>query len=311
MEMKRYLIALGGNAILAKNPTAEAQQEALKDTAQKLSALIKAGNEVVITHGNGPQVGNLLLQQIAADSKENPALPLDTLVSMTQGSIGYWLQQSLQNALNNEGIDKKMMTILTQVIVDENDPAFATPSKPIGPFLTEAEVKELSESAHYKEDAGRGWRKVVPSPKPSHIVESEAIKKMLEEGFLTIACGGGGVPVVQKNGYLKGVEAVIDKDFASAKLADLIDADVFIILTAVDHAYLHYNEPNQKKIETVSVEKMEHYIEEGHFASGSMLPKVESVIEFVKHSNKRKAVITSLDSIEQAIEGSGGTIIIP
>lgn len=311
MEKKRYLIALGGNAILAEDPTAEAQQKALEKTAQKLSALIKAGHEVVITHGNGPQVGNLSLQQIAADSKENPALPLDSLVAMTQGSIGYWLQQALQNTLNEEGIDKKILTVLTQVVVDEKDPAFQAPSKPIGPFLTEEEAKDAPENEIYKEDAGRGWRKVVPSPKPCHIAEVEGIQKMLEAGFLTIACGGGGMPVIEKNGHLEGIEAVIDKDFASAKLAELIEADVFIILTAVDHAYLHYNEPNQKKIETVSVEKMEHYIEEGHFASGSMLPKVESVIEFVKHSNKRKAVITSLDSIEQAIEGSGGTIIIP
>lgn len=309
MEKKRYLIALGGNAILAEDPTAEAQQKALEKTAQKLSTLIKAGNEVVITHGNAPQVGNLLLQQVAADSKENPALPLDTLVAMTQGSIGYWLQQALQNALNNEGIAKNIATVLTQVVVDEKDPAFDTPSKPIGPFLTEAEVKSLSESGNYKEDAGRGWRKVVPSPKPSHIVEAEVITKMLEAGFLTIAGGGGGMPVIEKGGKLEGVEAVIDKDFASAKLADLIDADVFIILTGVENAYINYNQPNQKKLERVSIDEMKQYIQEKQFAAGSMLPKVESVIEYIEKSNNRKAVITSLENIDQAIEGSGGTII--
>lgn len=311
MEKKRYLIALGGNAILAEDPTAEAQQKALEKTAQKLSVLIKAGHEVVITHGNGPQVGNLSLQQAVADSKENPALSLDTLVAMTQGSIGYWLQQALQNTLNEERINKKVLTVLTQVVVDEKDSAFAAPSKPIGPFLSEEEAKKTPENEIYKEDAGRGWRKVVPSPKPHHIIEVEGIQKMLEAGFLTIACGGGGMPVIEKNGRFEGVEAVIDKDFASAKLAELIEADVFIILTGVDHVYIHYNEAHQKKLEIVSVEEMEHYIGEGHFAPGSMLPKVESAIDFMKHSSHRKAVITSLNNMEQAIEGSGGTIIIP
>lgn len=309
MEKTRYLIALGGNAILTKNPTAKAQQKALEKTAQKLSTLIKSGNEVVITHGNGPQVGNLLLQQIASDSEKNPALPLDTLVAMTQGSIGYWLQQTFRNTLDKEGIDRNIVTTLTQVVVDEKDPAFDAPSKPVGPFLTKEQAKHSLDGDIYKEDAGRGWRKVVPSPKPKYIVEAEIITKMLEAGFLTIACGGGGIPVIEKSGVLEGVEAVIDKDFASAKLADLIDADFFIVLTGVDNVYINYKQPNQKKLEKVSVNEMEQYIQEGQFAPGSMLPKVESVIEFVKQSGSRKAVITSLENIEQALEGRGGTII--
>lgn len=309
MEKKRYIVALGGNAILSDDPSAEAQQKALLDTAEKLSVLIEAGHEVIISHGNGPQVGNLLLQQAAADSKENPALPLDTLVAMTQGSIGYWLQSALQKVLREKGIDKNVATILTQVVVDENDPAFENPSKPVGPFLTEEQAKNANDGSQYVEDAGRGWRKVVPSPKPVNIQEADAITSLVESGFITVAGGGGGIPVVERNGEFEGIEAVIDKDFASAKLAELIHADAFIILTGVDNVYVNFNKPNQQKLEEVTVEELEQYIKEDQFAPGSMLPKVEAAIDFVKNSNGGETVITSLENLSAVIEGTGGTVV--
>lgn len=310
MEKKRYIVALGGNAILTDDPSAAAQQKALEDTAEKLSVLIEAGHEVIITHGNGPQVGNLMLQQIAGDSNENPAMPLDTLVAMTQGSIGYWLQKALQKTLSEKGIDKEVATVLTEVVVDENDPAFKDPTKPVGPFLSEEDVAELSDGSVYKEDAGRGYRKVVPSPKPVSINEANVITRLVESGFVTVAAGGGGIPVVEKDGSYAGVEAVIDKDFASAKLAELIKADTFIILTGVDNVYVNYNKPDQKKLERVTVADMEQYIKEEQFAPGSMLPKVEAAIDFVKEAPEGSAVITSLENIASALDGDGGTVVV-
>lgn len=310
MEKKRYIVALGGNAILTDDPSAKAQQQALEDTAEKLSVLIEAGHEVIISHGNGPQVGNLLLQQLAANSDENPAMPLDTLVAMTQGSIGYWLQKALQKTFTKKGIVKEVATVLTQVVVDENDQAFTDPSKPVGPFLAEEDIAELSDGAVYKEDAGRGWRKVVPSPKPVTINEANVITRLVESGFVTIAGGGGGIPVVDRNGTLEGVEAVIDKDFASAKLAELIKADTFIILTGVDNVYVNFNKPDQKKLEKVTVAELEQYIKEDQFAPGSMLPKVEAAIQFVKESKNGQAVITSLENIANALDGEGGTTVV-
>lgn len=309
MEKKRYIVALGGNAILTDDPSAQAQQKALEETAEKLSVLVEAGHEVIISHGNGPQVGNLLLQQMAADSKENPALPLDTLVAMTQGSIGYWLQKAMQKTLRKKGIEKNVATVLTQVVVDEKDPAFENPSKPIGPFLTEEEANNDSGSDVYVEDAGRGWRKVVPSPRPVNIQESAVIKSLVESGFITIAGGGGGIPVVERNGEFEGVEAVIDKDFASAKLAELVEADAFIILTGVDNVYVNFNKPDQKKLDEVTVAELEQYIKEDQFAPGSMLPKVEAAIDFVKNSNGGETVITSLENLSAVIEGTGGTVV--
>lgn len=310
MEKKRYIVALGGNAILTDDPSAAAQQKALEDTAEKLSVLIEAGHEVIITHGNGPQVGNLMLQQIAGESKENPAMPLDTLVAMTQGSIGYWLQKALQKTLTKKGIEKEVATVLTEVVVDENDPAFKDPTKPVGPFLSEEDVADLSDGSVYKEDAGRGYRKVVASPKPVSINEANVITRLVESGFVTVAAGGGGIPVVEKNGSYTGVEAVIDKDFASAKLAELIKADTFIILTGVDNVFVNFNQPDQKKLERVTVADMEQYIKEEQFAPGSMLPKVEAAIDFVKEAPEGSAVITSLENIASALDGNGGTVVV-
>lgn len=298
----KVVVALGGNAILSKDASAKAQQEALEQTVKSLVKLIKAGHEVIITHGNGPQVGNLFLQQAASDSEKNPALPLDTLVAMTQGSIGFWMENALNNELLEQGIDKDVATIMTEVIVSADDPAFDNPTKPIGPFLSEEEAKEQMEKtgASFKEDAGRGWRKVVPSPKPIGIKDAKVIQSLVDSGVVVIAAGGGGVPVVQNpvTKKMEGIEAVIDKDFASQTLAELVGADLFIILTSVDNVYINYNQPNQEKLETVTVSQLRQYIGENQFAPGSMLPKIEAAIDFVEQGDGRKAIITSLQNLE-------------
>ena len=298
----KVVVALGGNAILSKDASAKAQQEALEQTVKSLVKLIKAGHEVIITHGNGPQVGNLFLQQAASDSEKNPALPLDTLVAMTQGSIGFWMENALNNELLEQGIDKDVATIMTEVIVSADDPAFDNPTKPIGPFLSEEEAKEQMKKtgASFKEDAGRGWRKVVPSPKPISIKDAKVIQSLVDSGVVVIAAGGGGVPVVQNpvTKKMEGIEAVIDKDFASQTLAELVGADLFIILTGVDNVYINYNQPNQEKLETVTISQLRQYIGENQFAPGSMLPKIEAAIDFVEQGDGRKAIITSLQNLE-------------
>lgn len=309
MGKQRIIIALGGNAILIDDASAEAQQKTLEKTAESISQLVEEDYELIISHGNGPQVGNLLLQQYAADSKENPALPLNTLVAMTQGSIGYWLQSALQSVLVKRGINKGVATVLTQVLVDKDDPAFMNPTKPIGPFLTKDEISSKISDEVFIEDAGRGWRKVVPSPIPVRIIESEVIQKLVQSNFITIAVGGGGIPVIEEDSMYKGVEAVIDKDLATAKLAETIQADTLLILTAVDYVYINYNKPNQKKLEQVTVEEMEEYIKENQFAPGSMLPKVEAAIDFVNKRENAKAIITSLDNLKNAMTGHSGTTI--
>ncbi|WP_426351168.1 carbamate kinase [Alloiococcus sp. CFN-8] len=308
--MKRIVVALGGNAILSDNASAKAQQEALKYTSKRLIDLIKAGHELIISHGNGPQVGNLLLQQQAASSDKNPAMPLDTCVAMTQGSIGYWFQNALNEALAEENIDKNVVALVTQVLVDKEDPAFNNPTKPIGPFLSEKEARELMEKGEgtYKEDSGRGWRKVVPSPMPKSIIEYKAVEKLIENKVITISSGGGGVPVVLGEKGYEGVEAVIDKDLAAEKLAEMVNADLFIILTAVDNVYVNFNTPKQKKLERVSVEELKEYIEEGQFAPGSMLPKIQAAIRFVKSGEGRETIITSLEKVSE-IDSNAGTLI--
>lgn len=312
MSKRKIVVALGGNAILSDSPTAEAQKQALKDTAKQLVKLVKNGDELIITHGNGPQVGNLLLQNIVADSEKNPAFPLDSLVAMTEGSIGFWLQNAMQNELTKAGIDKSVATVVTQVLVDKEDPAFENPAKPIGPFYSEEEAKAEMEKSNdtFKEDAGRGWRKVVPSPKPKGIKEIDAIQTLIDNKQLVIAGGGGGIPVVEAaDGTLEGVEAVIDKDFASQTLAGLIDADLFIVLTGVDNVYVNFNQPDQKKLENVTVAELEEYIQQDQFAPGSMLPKVQATMAFVSEKPGSKAVITSLENLENLIESDAGTII--
>lgn len=309
---KRIVVALGGNAIVTKTGTADSQIRSIKETMKKLVQFIEDGDELVITHGNGPQVGNLLLQQINGSSVDNPAMPLDTSVAMTQGSIGYWMQKSLDEVLKEKKLKKNVATIVTQIEVKEDDPAFKDPSKPIGPFYSkhEATVQHTMHSGCiFKEDAGRGYRRVVPSPKPQKIIEAPVIESLLVNGTVPIAAGGGGVPVICKeNGDLQGVEAVIDKDFSAAKLAENINADELIILTAVDNVFVNYNQPSQKALTNVTINELKQYIDEGQFAAGSMLPKVRAVIDFVENTGK-KAVITSLKNVDKLIAGGTGTVI--
>ncbi|EHJ51709.1 carbamate kinase [Streptococcus macacae] len=314
MAKRKIVIALGGNAILSRDASAKAQQEALAQTAKYLVQFIKKGDDLIITHGNGPQVGNLLLQQTAADSYENPALPLDTLVAMTEGSISYWLQNALINELRKQSIDKEVVSVVTEVLVSANDPAFKNPSKPIGPFLSEEEayLQGKMTGAVYKLDAGRGWRKVVASPKPIAIQEIEAIKSLMEAGTVVITAGGGGIPVIEdpKTKDLVGVEAVIDKDFVSQLLAEKIEADLLIILTGVDHVYIHYGKPNQEKLEKIRASQLKTWIDQQQFAAGSMLPKVEAALAFVEAYPKGKAIITSLENVGKVISEKGGTQIM-
>ena len=313
MAKRKVVVALGGNAILSTDASAKAQQEALMETAKYLVKFIEQGDELIISHGNGPQVGNLLIQQQAADSEKTPAMPLDTCVAMTEGSIGYWLQNAMGEVLKEKGIDKDVVSLVTQVIVDENDPSFKNPSKPVGPFYTEEEAKEqmnADSTVTFKEDAGRGWRKVVASPKPISIKEARVIETLVEQGVITVSVGGGGIPVVETATVLEGREAVIDKDFASEKLAEIIDADLLIVLTGVDNVYVNYQKPDQKKLETVTVSEMKQYIDEKQFAPGSMLPKVEAAIAFVEAKPNAKAIITSLENIENLLASEEGTIIV-
>lgn len=312
MTKRKIVVALGGNAILSSDPSAQAQKGALVQTAKHLVKLIKNGDDLIVTHGNGPQVGNLLLQNLAANSEKNPAFPLDSLVAMTEGSIGFWLQNALQNALLEEGIEKEVASVVTQVVVDKADPAFENLTKPIGPFYTEEEAKAEAEKtgATFKEDAGRGWRKVVASPKPVSIKEIGTIRTLLDAGQVVVAAGGGGIPVIKEaDGTLTGVEAVIDKDFASQCLAELVDADLFIVLTGVDYVFVNFNKPDQAKLERVTIAELESYIAENQFAPGSMLPKVQAAIAFVNNKPNSEAVITSLENLGALIESESGTII--
>ncbi|WP_042337707.1 carbamate kinase [Bacillus andreraoultii] len=308
---KKIVVALGGNAILTDDPTAQGQQKVLKYTAEKLANLVKQGHQLVVTHGNGPQVGNLLNQQLAANSEKNPALPLDTCVAMTQGSIGYWTQNALNEVFQQQNIKKQAVSVVTQCLVDKNDPAFKNPAKPVGPFLTEEEAKaaHTQDGATYKEDAGRGFRKVVPSPKPKAIIEYPMVKNLIESGFVTISAGGGGVPVIETETGYQGVEAVIDKDFAAAKLAEMLEADYFIILTGVDNVYINFGKENQQKLEDVHISELKEYIDQNQFAAGSMLPKVEAVIEFLENRPQAAAIITSLENLENLKNGLTGTVV--
>ncbi|WEV43797.1 carbamate kinase [Lactobacillus sp. ESL0684] len=313
MTNSRVVVALGGNAILSTDPTARAQQAAVKKTAKVLVNFIKNGDELIVTHGNGPQVGNLLLQQLAANSPKNPAMPLDTVGAMTQGSIGYWLQNALQTELAKNGIAKDVISIVTQTVIDGQDPAFSQPSKPIGPFYDETEMTEMKHQNPdwvFVEDSGRGYRRVVPSPKPQKIQEYRAIQQVIDNGTVPIVAGGGGIPVVETDQQLVGKEAVIDKDFSAAKLAELVDADRLIILTSVAGVCINFGQPDEECLGDVSVQGLQKYIAEDQFAKGSMLPKVQAAINFVEASGK-EAVIGSLDNVNQIIQGTSGTVVKP
>lgn len=309
---KRIVVALGGNAILTDDPSAEAQQTALQQTAKYLVNFLEMGDvQLVLTHGNGPQVGNLVLQQLDGSSAKNPAMPLDTVGAMTQGEIGLWLADALNEEIISRGLDQKVATVLTRAVVDANDAAFEQPTKPIGPFYTAEEAKTVRDEHPdwtIVEDAGRGYRRVVPSPKPISIMEADAIRTLAQEGVTLIAAGGGGVPVVRKDNDITGVEAVIDKDFTAAKLAELVDADELVILTAVQYVTKDFTKPTKEDIKQATVAEMQALVDEGQFPAGSMKPKVEAAMSFVTATG-RNAVITSLDNIAAYLENGDGTVI--
>lgn len=308
---KKIVVAIGGNAILENDPTAEGQQKIINDTVKELLPLVKSGNQLIIIHGNGPQVGNILLQQKGSDSIQNPAMQLDTCVSMTQGSIGYWLQNSIKNYLLNEEIDKDVVTIITQVEVDGNDHAFSNPTKPIGPFFAEEEAKieAQKDGSVYIEDSGRGWRKVVASPSPINVVESRVIKSLVESDVIVVSSGGGGIPVIKVGNEYRGVDAVVDKDLTAERVAELIEADYLILLTAVDNVFINYGKANQEKLKLVSLNELKGYIEENQFPKGSMLPKIEAAMSFVKKSAHGRAIITSLKNVKSILDETVGTVI--
>lgn len=308
---KRIVIALGGNAL---GNTLNEQMIAVRHTAKAIADLVEEGHEVIVSHGNGPQVGMLhhALNELAREADPAlPEMPLSVCVALSQSYIGHDLQNALREELLCRGVDKTCATMVTQVVVDENDPAFQKPSKPIGRFLGEAEAKALTEEKGYAvmEDAGRGWRRVVASPKPKEIVEIDAIRALLQSGHIVIACGGGGIPVVRKNNQLQSVGAVIDKDFASCLMAQEINADVLIILTAVEKCAINYGKPNERWLDHLSADQARKYCEEGHFAPGSMLPKVEAAIQFAESASSRRALITLLEKAGEGIAGKTGTLI--
>ncbi len=302
--MSRIVVSLGGNA-LGNNP--QEQKELLKQVATPIVELIKEGHEVVIAHGNGPQVGMINLS--FSESNSTPEMPFPECGAMSQGYIGYHLQNAIGNELAALNIDKSIASIVTQVIVDENDPAFNRPTKPIGSFYSKEDADKLSEKMGYRmiEDSGRGYRRVVPSPLPIDVKEKAIIKSLLEAKHIVITVGGGGIPVVVKGNTLVGVAAVIDKDNASAKLAELIDADMLVILTAVDNVYINFGKPNSEALGNVSIERLEELIAEKHFAEGSMLPKINATMAFAK--NNKISVIASLNNAKEAFKLKAGTII--
>lgn len=309
---QKLVIALGGNALQTKNsaPTAEAQLEVVKSTCEHIAEISDLGYEMAVVHGNGPQVGRMVLAFESA--KETvPPMPFDVCGAMSQGYIGYHIQQALKYAINKRGNNYPVVTVATQMIVEKDDPAFQNPTKPIGPFYTEEEAKKIAEEKGYvmKEDAGRGWRRVVASPLPRKIVEIDSVKK-LWDSTIVITCGGGGVPVVENpNGTLEGVAAVIDKDYAAELLAEQVDADILMILTEVEKVAINYGKPNQENLSHMSLAQAAQYVEEGHFAPGSMLPKVRAAMKFVRANPDKRAIITSLDCAVSALGGNTGTII--
>ncbi len=315
--MARIVIALGGNALQAnpKDTTAEAQLVTARQTSEAIVNLIEEGHEVIVAHGNGPQVGQLIATYEAANSihENSTVMPFPECGAMSQGYIGYHLQQSIRTEMRKRGINKEVATLVTQVIVDPNDSGFKNPTKPVGSFFTEQQAKKLMTEKGYtmKEDSNRGWRRVVASPIPMAIVEEPIIKTLVEAGHVVITVGGGGIPVIDKgNGSLEGIPAVIDKDFASGKIAELLNADAFVVLTAVEQVAINFGRPNQKNLSSITVEEAKIYIEEGHFAPGSMLPKIKAALTFVEAKKGRKAIITSLEKAREAINGQAGTVII-
>jgi carbamate kinase len=313
MNKKVAVVAIGGNSLIKdkEHQTVPDQFAATRETCVHIAGMIERGWDVIITHGNGPQVGFILRRSELASHVLHTVL-LDSCGADTQGAIGYMIQQSLYNEFKLRGIDKQAATVVTQVLVDKDDPAFQNPSKPIGPFLDQemALKRRAEEGWDVVEDAGRGWRRVVPSPIPRRIIERDAIKNLIDTGFVVIAVGGGGIPVVEENGELKGTAAVIDKDYASSLLALAIGVDLFLISTAVEKVALNFGQPNQEWLDRMTLAEARQYLEEGHFAPGSMYPKIQAIVDFLEGGGK-EALVTNPENIERALAGETGTRIVP
>lgn len=308
---KRIVLALGGNA-LQKNgeATAEAQKKVAVEVGEAIAEL--AGRyEIIVAHGNGPQVGNILIHEEQAATDKAPAMPLETAVAMSQGQIGYWLTQAINNAFAKKGKKAKVATIISQVVVDKNDSAFKNPTKPIGQFYSEKQAKAIAKVTGWtvKEDAGRGWRRVVASPKPIDIIEKRTISELVKDGVIVIAAGGGGIPVTRTKVLkrLKGVDAVIDKDYAAEKLAEEVKANIFVSVTAVPNVYIKYGTPDQAALHTVTIKELENYRKYNQFKAGSMLPKVDAAIKFAEKGGI--GIITDIEHLKEALQGKAGTII--
>jgi len=307
------LVSLGGNAILkhGQKGTAEEQEANVQNTAKHLASLLRRGEKIAITHGNGPQVGNILLQnEIAKETL--PAMPLDVCGAESQGMIGYMFQRALRSELGSRGPNLPVVTIVSQTLVDAEDPAFKNPTKPVGPFYTAKEAQQLRETKgwHIISDSGRGYRRVVPSPTPLDIIEKETIIRLFETETVVIGVGGGGVPVIrEENGELRGVEAVLDKDRTAALLAKILGVETLLILTDVDKVFINYAESDQRALDKVTVQECRTYLAEGQFPSGSMGPKIESAVSFLQDSTRKRVVIASLEMAEEALKGRAGTTI--
>ena len=304
--MSRYVVSLGGNAL---GSNAEEQKKLVSNVTKYIVKLMKDNHEVVIVHGNGPQVG--MINLAFKDARSVPDMPFPECGSMSQGYIGWHLQNAIQNELKKQGIHRNVATIITQAVVDKDDPLFQNPSKPVGSFYSKEEAEIIAKEKGYimKEDAGRGYRRVVPSPLPIDIEEKQIISTLVKNGDIVICAGGGGIPVIKENGSLIGVAAVIDKDYASALVAELVDADYLVILTAVDNVYLNYREPNEIKLKNVTLDEMKTYLKGNYFAKGSMYPKVNACIKFLTKCPQKVAIIAALENAEKAFEEKSGTII--
>ncbi len=309
---KRIVLALGGNALQKNGEVTAESQKKVANEVGKLIADLAGQYEIVVAHGNGPQVGNILIHEESAASGKAPAMPLETAVAMSQGQIGYWLTQAINNAFATSGKRRKVATIVSQVIVDKDDPAFKNPTKPIGQFYSEKEAKALAAKNNWtvKEDAGRGWRRVVASPRPLDIVERSAIKELIADGTIVIAAGGGGIPVYRTKllKRLKGIDAVIDKDYAAERLAEQVNADIFVSVTAVPNVYLNYGTKEQKALNKISPSEINRLKKYGYFKAGSMLPKVEAAARFASKPG-RIGIITDITHLERALQSKAGTIV--
>ena len=311
MSKTRVVIALGGNALQRNGEVTAEAQKAVASQVGEIIAKLSHKYEIIVAHGNGPQVGNILLHEESGNTATAPAMPLETAVAMSQGQIGYWLAQAIDNAFARNREHKKVVSVVTQVVVDRNDSAFRHPTKPIGEFYDAKTAMHLTKLHGWemREDAGRGFRRVVPSPKPIDIVERREIVSLVQSGAIVIAVGGGGIPVVRTKvlKVLKGVDAVIDKDLAAAKLAELVKADIFVSVTGVPHAYLNFGKPDQIALGVITPQEVTEYIKAGHFSAGSMLPKIQAAAQFA--SKKRLGIITSPENLELSLKRRAGTIV--